>query len=428
MLAVKKFLIVAMLIGAAAYFGGGSTFASFNAETTNGGSSAASGTLTLDNQVESASACLSANAPSANNVHAGCDALFNLTNLAPGVYGGVAKVTVQNSGSIDASKLYFWAAPVMAKLNAPIALNASVASLTITPLQGTIASGDHIVVSYGSNAQTFIASAGVAGGSTTVPVTTATANFAYPVGATATDTDGNTAATTNCYDTKTTTPGTAGATAGQQLNFNPTAGNPFCSTALIFVQETTGGKHYCWLGKASTTAGYCVAPISVTLQTALPAATSASTLVVNALNGNVTNGDQIAVKSGNTTVTFTANANASFGATSISVAPLTPSTTLPIGSTVTDTTSLGSLNSDTTDTITNFNTMHNGALGKIQLYPVSSSGVLDTAASVQLSHFNSGTYARTFQVGVYLPAPTGQNQNPLQGLISTFGITWHIDQ
>jgi hypothetical protein len=81
-----------------------------------------------------------------------------------------------------------------------------------------------------------------------------------------------------------------------------------------------------------------------------------------------------------------------------------------------------------TDTITNFNTMHNGALGKIQLYPVSSSGVLDTAASVQLSHFNSGTYARTFQVGVYLPAPTGQNQNPLQGLISTFGITWHIDQ
>jgi hypothetical protein len=352
-----------------------------------------------------------------------------LTNLAPGVYGGVAKVTVQNSGSIDASKLYFWAAPVMAKLNAAIAQNATVTSLTITPLQGTIASGDHIVVSYGAGTQTFVASAGVAGGSTTVPVTSATANAAYPVGATATDGDGNTATTTNCYDAKTTTPGTTGATSGQQLNFNPTAGNPFCSTALIFVQETTGGKHYCWLGKASTaTTGYCVAPISVTLQTALPSTSAATALVVSPLNGNVSSGDQIAVKSGNTTVTFTANASASFGATSISVTSQTPSATLPIGSTVTDTTSLGSLNSDTTDTITNFNTMHNGTLGKIQLYPVTSSGVLDTAASVQLSHFNSGTYSRTFEVGVYVPAPTGQNQNPLQGLISTFGITWHIDQ
>jgi hypothetical protein len=29
---------------------------------------------------------------------------------------------------------------------------------------------------------------------------------------------------------------------------------------------------------------------------------------------------------------------------------------------------------------------------------------------------------------VYLPGPAGINQNPLQGLQSTFGITWHIDQ
>ena len=66
--------------------------------------------------------------------------------------------------------------------------------------------------------------------------------------------------------------------------------------------------------------------------------------------------------------------------------------------------------------------------GKIQLYPVTANGTIDTLASVQLSHFNSGTFSRTFQVGVYVPAPAGTNQNQLQGLSSTFGLTWHIDQ
>jgi hypothetical protein len=59
---------------------------------------------------------------------------------------------------------------------------------------------------------------------------------------------------------------------------------------------------------------------------------------------------------------------------------------------------------------------------------VTANGTVDTLAPVQLSRFGSGTYSRTFQVGLYLPAPAGTNQNPLQGLASTFGITWHIDQ
>ena len=54
---------------------------------------------------------------------------------------------------------------------------------------------------------------------------------------------------------------------------------------------------------------------------------------------------------------------------------------------------------------------------------------LDTSTlTTELSHFNSGTYTRTFQVGVYFPAPAGTNQNALQGLASTFGLTWHVDQ
>jgi hypothetical protein len=38
------------------------------------------------------------------------------------------------------------------------------------------------------------------------------------------------------------------------------------------------------------------------------------------------------------------------------------------------------------------------------------------------------TASRTFQVGLFFPAPSGANQNTLQGLASTFGLTWHMDQ
>ena len=85
------------------------------------------------------------------------------------------------------------------------------------------------------------------------------------------------------------------------------------------------------------------------------------------------------------------------------------------------------LNPDTTDTLTNFDTAHN-TIGRIQLFPVTANGTIDNAAPVELNHFNTGTFSRVFQIGVYLPAPAGINQNPLQGLQSTFGITWHIDQ
>ena len=103
---LKGLLLFVMAIGVAVYFGGGATFASFSAETTNVGSSAASGTLTMSDQVNAGTACLSANGASQNNVNAACAAALALTNVAPGVYGGTAQITVQNTGSIDASKFY----------------------------------------------------------------------------------------------------------------------------------------------------------------------------------------------------------------------------------------------------------------------------------------------------------------------------------
>jgi hypothetical protein len=95
---------------------------------------------------------------------------------------------------------------------------------------------------------------------------------------------------------------------------------------------------------------------------------------------------------------------------------------------VIDTMTLGTLNADSTDTITNFATGHHSAAGRIFAPPLLANGSIDTNAPVQLGHAGSSTDTRTFIVGVYMPAPAGQNQNPLQGLSSTFGITWHIDQ
>ena len=426
---LKGALLFVMAIGAAAYFGGGATFASFSAETSNVGSTTASGTLTMSDQINSGTACLSANAASQNNVNAACAAALALTNVAPGVYGGVAQVTVQNTGSIDASKFYLWAPYVNATLSAGI--SGTVTSLPITPLEGTVTSGDSIVLSFGTHTQTFTANATAAGGATSIGVTSLAANFAYPIGTIVTDTSSNTGASnTDCYDAKTTVAGTAGASKGTDLNFNPVTGNPFCGSALIFVQETTGGNHYCWLGKGSSpeaVSGMCTAPISVNLSSALTTGGAITSLPVTALNGNVASGDSIVVTSGTNTQTFTASANTYFGATAIPVNSLTPNFAYPTTSTVVDTTSLASLNPDTTDTITNFNTAHN-TVGKIQLFPVTGNGTVNNAATVELSHFNTGTFSRIFQVGVYLPAPAGINQNPLQGLQSTFGITWHIDQ
>jgi hypothetical protein len=431
MTALKQFLLGLMLLGAVTYFGGGGTWASFSAETENGGTSIASGTLTMSDQINSTSACLSANATSINNSNASCNAALALTNVAPGVFGGVAQITIQNTGSIDASKLFFWASSVNATLNGALTNTVAVTTLTVTALEGNVTSGDQIVVSYGTHSQIFTANAAAAGGATTISVTSLAANFSYPVGATVTDTSSNANVNnTNCYDVKTTVAGTVGATKGTDLNFNPPAGNPFCAATLVFVQETTGGLNYCWLGKGSSPEaanGQCNAPISVTLSSALSIAGPINALPVNALNGNVASGDSIVVTSGANTQTFTATAAAYFGATSIAVTSATPNFAYPITSTVTDSTSQGTLNSDTTDTLTNFNTAH-GSSGRIQLYPVTANGIVNTTATVQLSHFNSGTFSRVFQVGLYVPAPAGTNQNQLQGLSSTFGITWHIDQ
>jgi hypothetical protein len=152
-------------------------------------------------------------------------------------------------------------------------------------------------------------------------------------------------------------------------------------------------------------------------------------LQVAPLNGNVTTGDIINVTSGTNRQSFTATGNAYYGATSIPVSA-TPTFSYPIGSAVSNSNanppgygpSTTALNSDTTDTISNFDTSK-GYSGRVELTPVSGNQTAP-AAVTDLTHGSS----RTFIIGVYFPAAPGISQNQLQGLASTFGVTWHIDQ
>jgi hypothetical protein len=439
MVGVKKLLLGLMLFGAVTYFGGGGTWASFSAETSNNGSTIASGTLTMTDTVNgnTGTTCLSANGASQNNINPLCDKLFTLTNIAPGVFGGTAKIAIQNTGSIDASKLSFWASSVNATLGVAGLVNgASISSIPVASLEGNVANGDQLVVNYGSHTQTFTAVGATAGSATatTIGITPATVvNFTYPAGTPVTDISSNSGTSnTDCFDAKTTV-GTGGSSFGTQLNFNPTATNPLCGALVMSVQEQTGGLNYCWLGKGSGTspqasAGACVAPVSVTLTTALTTGGSGPTaLAVGALNGNVTAGDSVLVTSGTHTQTFVASATAYYGATSISITQTPANFAYPIGSSVVDSTSLTALNSNIgTTTVTGFDTANNTS-GKIFMPPLTANGTSDATATVQLPHFG-GTDTRTFYVSIFLPNPTGSVQNQLQGLSSTFGITWHLDQ
>jgi hypothetical protein len=433
MTVLKKFLLGLMLFGAVTYFGGGGTFASFSAETSNNGSSVSSGTLTMSNTVNGGGGCLTVT--TSYNVNPACPAAMSLTNVAPGAFGGVGKIAIQNTGSIDASKLSFWASSVNAILNGALTAGVAVTSLPVSGLEGTVAAGDTITVTSGALTDTFVAGgagASASNAATSIPVVSHAPVSSYSVGATVTDTSSNANANnTDCYDTKTTVSGSAGSTKGTDLSFNPIAGNPFCTSVLIYVQEITSGRNYCWLGNgAGSVNGMCTAPVSVNLSGAgLSTGSPITSLPVTALNGNVKSSDQIVVSSGSHTQTFTvsASSDAYYGATSITVNSATPNFAYPPSSTVIDSTTLGTLNSDTTDTLRNFDTVH-GSGGRIFVSPLLANGSADTNSPVQLGRSGSSTDTRTFVVGLYMPSPTGLNQNPLQGLSSTFGITWHLDQ
>ena len=428
----KAVLMLMLLVGVVAYFGGAGTFAGFTAQTTNPNSTLGSGSLLLQNTVNANPVCESKTGESNNNVNANCTALFSFTNQEPGVFSGVSTVTIKNSGTLPASTMYLWAPYANGVLSSPITSGTSVTSLTLyasghgpAGLEGTVNSGDHILVTYGGSSQTFVASASAAPGATTISVTSLTATATFQAGATVEDLDSNTsAANTNCYDTQLV-----------NLGFNPTTNNPLCSGSVLFVQETTGGYNYCWWGSGAGSAnGQCDAPISSNptgLGTSANQTIAAGSYAVSALKGNIKSGDTVAFTEGANQITCPASSDYYYGATSITVGACTLRTGSVNGvfdnsAIVTDTSVLTRIGNDTTHSISKFDQTADYA-NKIELTPVTANGT-KTPSGTDLA----SNATRTFVVGVVIApsnaTPPANAQNQLQQLKSTFGLVWHIDQ
>jgi hypothetical protein len=419
----KKALLLMMAVGLAAYLGFSGTFASFSAETSNNGGAIASGTLTMSDQVNTGTVCFSA--AGLVNVNPNCAKVLNLSNVLPGGVNTTATVTLQNTGSLDAGKLFLYAPYVNSTLTAQVDPGA-VPSLAIAPLEGTITAGDTIRVTAGGAFQDFSATNAVAGAATSIALTGATSTNTFPVGSTVTDISSNqTPTTTDCYDVKTPAGGLGNPNGGADLNFNPPAANPFCRAVLMWVQETGTNHHYCWVGNGVGTA-VCTAPTTSALTSPLTVTPNTTSLAF-AVNGNISANDHIHVVSGIHTQDFVATQNAYAGATSVPVTSVAANFAYPVNSVVTDTEAANAANIDVTNTISHFDTATRFS-AEFRLYPVTSDGTIDQASTIDMAHCCAASSTRTFQVGLYLPSPNGANQNALQGLQSTFGMTWHIDQ
>ena len=443
--ASKAILMLLMAAGIAAYFGGAGTFAGFTAETSNPNEALASGTLTLRNNVTSN--CDSSAGESNNNINANCNVALSYTNQEPGVYVGTATVTLTNTGSLNASKLYLWAPFVNGVVSGAngsagnISLGTTITTLNLSAsghgpagLEGPVSVGDLLVVTSGSSSQTFCAGAPAVGGATSITLGNSGSCTGYSLVssiainqyATMSDQSTDTSVdNTNCYDVQQTLLGSGG-------GFNPATHNPLCAAAILYVQETTGGKNYCWWGNTSTSppAGACNAPVSTSPSSVSGGVvTAGSTYTVTALTGNIKAGDTLLFTKGGNQVSCTANgSNYYVGATSITLSG--SACTVPSGTNtgfdnttiITDATTLQTIASDGgASSVSQFD-IHKNYNTKLELTPVSANGVTSPTGTDLAA---SGV--RTFLVGVIIPGPAAA-QNQLQGLKSTFGLTWHIDQ
>lgn len=464
----KKFLVLAMMIGIISLVLGGSTFGSFNAETMNPGSTFSTGTLTLNNTAPTGSVCASTAATSNDNLNPSCTSILTLANEIPGAIdssgtwaGGDGKVIVTNTGSLNASTFSLYAPYSNAKLNTQVANGATIGpstNITISPLEGTVATNDKIWLSYNGTVQQFCAGAAAVGGAGTInlsggyavgssgacPASSTTAGIQFPVGTRVWDASSNTSASnTDCYDSQVT-----------NITINVTTGNPLCSTALLWVQEQSnyGGStySYCWFGRGSTLSneggntedanGLCRTPTTLVLGTNITAGSASYSLNAGTITGNITSGDTITFVQGGNTMTCTAGATYVIGYSStISVNTCSGggSQTFTGAATITDTTALGVLNgTNSSSTISYFDQHHAfGSSSQLFLPPLTGNGATNATATVQLGKTGTAGSSgvapatRTFYIGVYLPN-TGStvSQNTLQGLMSTFGLTWRADQ
>jgi predicted ribosomally synthesized peptide with SipW-like signal peptide len=164
-------LFAALGVVAIALGGGTGTFASFNAEVTNGGNYFATGTLFLHQQEQAGDICRSEDGTGNSNSFE-CGALLTADQLGPGSDPATIKVAMTNGGSIDASTFNLAATctgdrPVIAQAATytTVAANAQT-TLTLSGLNQALVAGTDLLV----GGHTFQVVTGVASGATSVDV------------------------------------------------------------------------------------------------------------------------------------------------------------------------------------------------------------------------------------------------------------------
>lgn len=246
---------------------------------------------------------------------------------------------------------------------------------------------------------------------------------------------------------------TFGSTYGSQINFAGTpATKPICSTAILTIQESakvgTATDYYCWFGSGSTgattgasqatTSGLCTMPLATTLTANVVCTTGVATLHLAALTGPVFKTDVITVTSGSKTCKFkvttgpypptssTATIKTTFTSSSSKGTTFPGSATPATSSSVSDFTTANAVNSTTTYTVKNFDSLHGTSTSgaPLHLYPISGAGTVSTTAPIRLASLSK----RTFTISLYLPEPTAHTQNNLQGLGTFFSLRWYIQQ
>lgn len=105
--------------------------------------------------------------------------------LSPATTGSYADATARTAGDWYCYEATpdFWA-PV----SLTSGLSGTVTTLSVTAIPFAVAANDVLVVTQGTNSQKFVASTSASVGATSIPVTSATANFSYTTAATASDT------------------------------------------------------------------------------------------------------------------------------------------------------------------------------------------------------------------------------------------------
>jgi len=154
------------------------------AALTNGAAITSLSTVALSQAVSSGDSIVLTSGTNTQTFVASANALVGATSIS---------VTSQNANFAYPTTSTATDTGIPIHLSAALSTGAAITSLPITSLSEAVTSGDSIVLTSGTNTQTFVASANALVGATSISVTSQTPNFAYPTTSTLNDVSPDTA-------------------------------------------------------------------------------------------------------------------------------------------------------------------------------------------------------------------------------------------